>query len=331
MRRKLWFALFPIAILAVACGGGDSTSGKGLTKVTLMLDWTPNTNHTGFYVARDKGWYKEAGLDVEIVEPASGGVGQVVGAGKVEFGVSNAEEVVAARAEGVPVVSISAIIQHNTSSFLSLTKDGITRPKDMAGKTYGGFGGPLEIALVRKLVSCDGGDPEKVKFVEVGNVDYLVGMERGQYNFVWIFDGWETIQYREVEQKAVSTIPLRSFQSCIPDWYSPLVITSESLMKQKPEVVRKFMDATARGFEYAISNPDDAAAVLLKAAPELDKQLVTSSEKYLASRYVDSGRQWGKQDADVWTKFEQFLRDAGLTTKKVDTSAAFSNDFLPKR
>ena len=319
-----------VLVGAAACGDDDNGDG-GLKKVTVMLDWTPNTNHAGIYLAKEKGWYKDAGLDVEIIEPAAGGVEQVVAAGKADFGISVQEQVMPARAQGVPIVSIAAIQQHNTSSLMALAKSGIARPRDLAGKTYGGFGGALETAIVKKLVTCDGGDASKVKFVEVGDVDYLIGMEQGAYDFVWIFDGWDGIRATEVEQKQVASIPFIKYSQCIPDWYTPLIITNESHIKSQPDMVKKFMQATAKGYDEAMANPQASADALLKNAPELDKALVNASAKYLATRYVDKGRQWGLQDTEIWSGFAKFLKEAGLLDKDVDTKAAFTNEFLPKK
>ncbi len=330
-RTLLLAALVAIgaAFATVACG--DDENSKGPTKVTLMLNWTPNTHHSGIYLAKEKGWYAEAGLDVEIVEPATGGVEAVVGAGQADFGISIQESVIPARAEGIPIVSIGTILQHNDSSLIALASENIRRPKDLEGKTYGGFGGALETALINRLVSCDGGDPSKVKFVEVGNIDYLAGMEGNQFDFVWVFDGWDTIRYKDVANKQVTTLPFVNYLSCIPDWYTPLIITNENMIKKDGETVRKFMEATARGYEAVRNNPAEGAAALLKAAPELDKKLVDLSAVYYQGRYADKDRAWGVQDRQIWVDFEEFLRTAKLTEKKVDSTKAFTNDYLPKK
>lgn len=332
----LRFVGLAAALIALAGCSGDSASpapGTGtnqpLTDVTVILDWTPNTNHTGLYVARDKGWYEEQGLNVTIIQPGSTDAIQAVAGGQAQFGVSVQESVIPAREQGVPVASIAAIIQHNTSSLMSLATDGIQRARDLGGKTYGGYGGPLESALIRKLVQCDGGDPDAVKFVEVGNVDYLVGMDQDRFDVAWIFDGWDGIRAEQIEHKAINNIRLADHFDCIPDWYTPLLVTSESMIKDQPDVVRRFMAATAKGYAYAMTNPDDAASILLAAAPELDAQLVRLSAKYLSTRYVDAGRQWGLQDAAVWQRFEAFLREAGLTQQPVDVASAYTNEFLP--
>ena len=327
----LLIAAFAMAGLSLSMAGcGDDDDGAELTNVTFMLDWVPNTNHAGIYIAKEMGWYEEAGLNVRIVEPGESVVEQVVAAGSAEFGISVQESVIPARAAGVPIVSIAAIIQHNTSSLMSLAEDGIEQPGDLAGKTYGGFGGPLESALVKTLTECGGGDPESVKFVEVGQAEYLDGMDRDQYDFVWIFDGWDGVRATELVGAEVNFLHFIDYVDCIPDWYTPLIITSEALIADDPDTVRALIEATARGYDYAQDNPEEAARILLDAVPELDEALVERSAQYLASRYVAPGRQWGLQDQEIWERFEAFLRDSGLTDSEVDVSAAYTNEFLPE-
>lgn len=330
-----------LALVAAACGGSNSSGtsassknadGKAATKtqkVTLVLDWTPNTNHGGIYLAAAKGYYQAAGLDVDIIQPDQNGAVPQMVAGNADFAISYAEGVIPARAEGVPVVSLGAIIAHNTSSLVAPADRGITRPKDLEGKTYGGFGGELENALVKELVRCDGGDPSKVRFVEVGNVDYRVGFDNKAFDFVWVFDGWDVINIRDIGGQALTTLPFAKYSSCIPDWYTPLIATTEKTIKDRPDLVRKFMAATTKGYQDAMADPAAAAAALLAAAPESSKDLVTRSAQYLASRYAPDPKSWGHQDPKVWSNFEAWLRGQGITKDQVDTTKAFTNDFLP--
>ncbi len=318
--------LVALGLIVAACGDDEPDEP---TSVTFMLDWTPNTNHAGVYIAKAKGWYEEAGLDVEIVEPGAGGVDQTVAAGAAHFGISVQENVIPAREQGLPVVAIAAVIEHNTSSLIALAEDGIEGPGDLAGKTYGGWGGALESALISKLVECGGGDPATVEYAVIGNVDYIVGMEQDDYDFVWIFDGWDGIRYTEVLERDVSFVRFIDHTDCIPDWYTPVIITNESLIADDPDLIEAFMEATARGYRYAIENPEEAAEILLEAAPELDEALVEASAAYLASRYTSDPDNWGRQELEVWTRFESFLREAGLTESAIDVEDAFTNDFLP--
>lgn len=314
------------ALLLAACGGGDE-----LRPATLMLNWTPNTHHAGIYAARAQGWYEDAGIDLSIVEPAAAGAAAVVAAGSAEFGVSQAESLLPARLAGADAVSIATLLPHNDSSLMALAGEGVARPRDLEGKTYGGYGGSLERELIDTLVACDGGDPARVEFVEVGNIDYLAGMDQDRFDFVWVFEGWDALRAREIEGRALDSLAFVDYGHCIPDWYTPILIAGGALIGDDPELVRDFLDATTRGYEYAIANPDEAARMLLAAAPELDRELVIASARYHAVRYREEGRPWGVQRRSVWVRFEEFLRASGLTDAPADVDAAFTNDFLPGR
>lgn len=336
-RLRLLVVALAAGLLAVAAcssgggsgDGGDDAAGDGGTRdVTLMLNWTPNAQHAGIYAAQALGYYEDAGIDLTIVEPSETGVEPVVAQGDADFGLAQAESLLPARAAGVPVVSIATLLPHNDSSLMALADSGIERPRDLEGATYGGYGGALETELVKRLVECDGGDPDRVDFVEVGNVDYLTGMQRGRFDFAWVFNGWDALAAEEVEGVDVDTIPFIDHLDCIPDWYTPLVLTSESMIQDDPELVRDFLAATARGYQVAVDDPQQAADLLLEAVPELDRDLVEASTAYHASRFIEPGQAWGHQEAQVWSDFGDFLVEAGLLDEPVDTDAAFTDAFL---
>jgi len=326
--------LFLAAGLLAACGGGDPDpveqgSDGDLRSVTLMLNWTPNAQHDGIYLAQAEGLYEEQGIDLEIVEPGEEGSDVAVGTGAADFGISQAESLLPAREQGVPVVSIATLFPVNDSTLMALGDEGIASPADLEGTTYGGYGGALETELISRLVECDGGDPDAVETVEVGNVDYLAGLEQDRFDFVWVFEGWDALRAREVEGADISTIPFRDFDDCIPNWYTPIVITGEQVLADDPELVDGFLAATAEGYALAEEDPPVAADALLAAAPELDEQLVRASAEYHAPLFTEGGGDWGVQEEVVWTDFEVFLREAGLTTDEVDVTDAFTNDHLP--
>lgn len=316
--------LLAAALLLAGCSAGAQET-EGPRPVTLMLNWTPNTHHAGIYAALENGWYAEAGLDVEILEPAEAGADQAVGTGQAQFGISQAESLLPARAAGVPVVSIATLLPSNDSSLMTLAGDGISSPRDLEGKVYGGYGGALETELISRLVECDGGDPATVEFVEVGDVDYLGGLEQDRFDAVWVFEGWDVLRAREVEGADVASIPFDEHLDCIPDWYTPILVTSEDLIAEDPELVADFTQATARGYELAVSEPRQAADLLLEAVPELDRELVEASADYHAERF---GSPWGVQREEVWAEFATFVQEAGLTETEVDAGEAFTNQFL---
>ncbi len=320
-----------VAVVAACSGGGgtDEAASEGREEVTVVLEWSPNTNHSGVYLAQAQGWYAEAGLDVEIIEPGDAGSLQILGAGKADVAFTVQEELVPARAEGVPVVGIGAVIEHNTSSLLSLAEDGITRPAELAGHSYGGFGGQLETALVERMVECDGGDPEAVRFAEVGEADYRLGLTRDQYDAVWIFDAWDGIRLGDIEGLDTETIPFIDYEECIPDWYTPMLATSEEEIDERPEAISTFMEVTARGYREAMVDPQASADALVAAVPDVDPELVAMSSEYLSTRYSEDPERWGQMDEERWTEFVDFLVDAGLIDEPIDVEAAYTNRFLP--
>lgn len=340
MNRRPSLLVAAVAALALgslaACSSDGSSSGSGsdggsgtdLEQFTVVLDWTPNTNHAGMYLAKANGWYEDAGLDVRFVEPGEAGSLQVLAADKADVAVSVQEELIPARAAGLPVRSVAAILQHNTSSLLSLADDGIERPRDLEGKTYGGFGGQLEQALLEKLIACDGGDPSKLRSVDVGEADYRIGLERDQYDAVWIFDGWDGIRLQQ-EGVDTSTIPFIEHEDCIPDWYTPLLATSETVEDERSDDLTAFMAATARGYQAAMEDPAAASEALLGQTEDLDPELVTASSEYLATRYADDPAAWGQQDAEIWDGFADFLLEAGLIEQAIDVDGAWTDEYLP--
>lgn len=296
------------------------------TKATVLLDWTPNTNHTGLYVARDKGYYKEQGLDVSIVGPLEGGVAQLVAAGKADFGVSYQEEVTNARVAGIPVKAIAAVIQHNTSGFASPVEKGIKTPQDFEGKKYGGWGSPMEEAMLKALMEKHGADFKKVQMVNIGSADFFSTVKK-DVDFEWIYWGWTGI---EAEQRGIKLnyIKLTDEDPAL-DYYTPVLIASEKTLSEKPELVKKFLKATSQGYEYAIAHPEEAATVLTTAVPELNKNLVLASQKYLAKEYQADAPRWGEMKESVWRTYADWMFSRKLIEKNIDPKAAFTNEFLP--
>lgn len=293
MSKRILLVLTLVAMLLASCGAkATPTPTPGPMKATLSLDWVPNTNHTGFYVALDKGWYKEQGIDLDIQIPSDPAAAlKQVAFGHTEFGVSFQEEVTIARSQDIPVVSLAAIIQHNTSAFASLKENNITRPKDFEGKTYASYGLPLEQAVIKGLMACDNADFGKLTFVDVG-FDAFPALLGGRVDIAWIFLAWDGVQ-AQIKGYELNTIPL--YGSCVPDYYTPVVIAGEKTIQEKADLVRRFMAATAKGYEYAIAHPAESAEILLKYAPESDPELIRRSQEWLSPRYKADAPRWASR------------------------------------
>jgi ABC-type nitrate/sulfonate/bicarbonate transport system substrate-binding protein len=309
-----------------ASAAASQVPAKTVTNVKVVLDWTPNTNHTGLYVAKDQGYFEQEGLNVEIVQPGEGGAEAIVASGSAEFGVSVQENITQARLQGVPIVSIGAIIQHNTSGFASPVAKNIKSPKDFEGKTYGGYGAPSEKAVIDSLMQTEKADINKVKIVNIGEADYFTAVKR-DIDFAWIYYAWTGVD-AELRNEPLNMIYLTKFSDKL-DYYTPVLATNEKMIKEKPEVVKAFMAAVSKGYQYAIDKPEDAANILLKAAPDLDKKLVVASQKWLSTRYKDDAPRWGEQKREVWDNYATWMLDHKLLEKKLDVDTAFTNEFLP--
>jgi ABC-type nitrate/sulfonate/bicarbonate transport system substrate-binding protein len=337
--RLAGLAVLVGVLVLAACGGGggrpeatgssDAGGSADARPLTLMLNWTPNAHHVGIYAAQAQGWYADAGLDVTIVEPADAGVEQAVAAGAAQIGLAQAESLLPARAAGVPVVSVATVLPVNDSALFALAADGITRPRDLEGTRYGGFGGALEAEIISRLVACDGGDPSAVQLVTLGNVDYLAGMQADQFDVAWVFSGWDVLRASQVEGVEVTQIRFADWAQCLPNWYTPLVLASEQTLSENPDLVRDFLAATSRGYDLAAEDPALAARLLTEQVPELDPALVQASVAYYAPLFRLPGRPWGVQDEATWVEFADVLTEAGGLATPVDGASAFTDAMLP--
>jgi len=330
--QKYKILILTLGIIGILCllfvvGCGTTKSTDGLEQITITLDWTPNTNHTGLFIAKDKGFYEAEGLNVDIIQMSGSTVEQLVASGKSHFGVSYQEAVTFARTSSIPVVSIATVIQHNSSGFASLKDKGIETPRDFEGKRYGGWGSPIEEATIKALMDKFDADFEKVEIMTTGAADFFVISER-EADFSWIFFGWDGVA-AELKGIELNYIDLGKTDPAL-DYYTPVLITSEGLIENNPALVERFMKATAKGYSLAIEDPQEAGEILLNNAPELDRELVMGSQVWLQDKYQAEAEIWGLQKKEVWERYAAWLYDRQLLERELDVDKAFTNDFLRK-
>ena len=325
MLNKLSNYIIPFLFIALLFSGGCAASEE---KITVSLDWTPNTNHTGLYAAIHQGYYEEEGLNVEIIQPPEGTAETVVAADQAQFGVGYQESVTFARLEDMPIVSVATVIQHNTSGFASVKEKGIASPADFEGKRYGGWGSPVEKATLKALMNKYDAEVEKVEIITSGDMDFFAASEK-DIDFAWIFEGWTGIEAR-IRGIELNYIDLGQENEAL-DYYTPVIITNEKNINENPDIVRAFMRATTKGYEYSIENPEAAAEILLENAPELDRTLVIESQKYLSDKYQAEAEQWGIQKEEVWQNYTDWLFENDLIEIKIDVKSAFTNEFIPEK
>ena len=311
-----------ILVLVVSCGKSKSNQ-----KIKIVLDWVPNTNHTGLYVAKDLGYFKEEGLDVEIVQPPEGSTTALIGAGGAEFGISFQDTLAKsfAKENPVPVTAVAAILQHNTSGIISLKEKGIDSPKKLEGKKYATWEDNIEQAILKKLVTDDKGDFSKVKLIPYTITDVVTGLKT-DVDAVWVYYAWDGIA---TERAGLQTnfLKIRDYGEEL-DYYSPVIIANNDFLKKNPEIAKKVLKAIKKGYEYAMKNPEESAKILVKNSPELDINLVTASQKWISKEYQSDAKEWGIIDENRWNRFYEWLYKNKAVEREIPKDFGYSNEYL---
>ena len=331
MHKKI-LAVGLAAVMTVGAAGSMTVSAADneTEKITFVLDWTPNTNHTGLYVAESLGYFEDQGLEVEIVQPPEGGADALVASGRAQFGVSFQDSMAPGVAgdNALPTTAVAALIQHNTSGIISRKGEGMDTPKGMEGKKYATWDGPIEVAMIQNVVEQDGGDFSKVEMIPSTVTDEVSALESGSVDAIWIFYAWAGVKF-ELTGAETDYFAFKDINPVF-DYYTPVVIANNEFLEEEPETAKKFLTALRDGYEYAIENPQEAADILCEAAPELDPELVLASQEYLKDQYKAEVSQWGYIDPERWNAFYEWLNENGLTEAEIPENVGFSNDYLPE-
>lgn len=345
IKKLTAIAVMMTALVLTACGGNkdnppatgenkesevssDTAEKSGESKdITLVLDWTPNTNHTGIYVAKEKGYFDEAGLNVTVVQPPDSGATDMVASGQAQFGIEFQDTMAPALASDnpLPITAIAAVLQHNTSGLVSLKEKGIDSFGKLAGHSYATWDSPTEQAILKTLVEKDGGKWGDVKLISTYVEDIVAGLN-ADIDSVWIYAGWDKIK---LEMEGIDhNFLLFKDSDPVFDYYSPVIVANNDFLSSDADTAKAFIAALKKGYEDAAADPAGAADILLKAAPELDEALVKKSQEYLSTQYVADAASWGVIDLKRWNRFYTWLNDNDLVEVKLPENAGVSTDYL---
>lgn len=331
MKKKILSVLIAgcMMLSMTACQGKQENEGKK-EKITFVLDWTPNTNHTGLYVAQEKGYFEKEGLEVEIVQPPEDGADALVASGKAQFGVSFQDTMApgVSGEDALPITAVAALVQHNTSGIVSRKGEGMDRPKGLEGKKYATWDAPIEKAMLKNVVEQDGGDFNKVQLIPSTVTDEVSALKSKSVDAIWIFYAWAGVA---TELAGLKT-DYFAFKDINPifDYYTPVVIGNNDFLEKEPETAKKFLKALKKGYEDAIKDPKEASGILCGAAPELDEELVLASQEYLKDQYLAEVDRWGYIDPNRWNAFYNWLNENGLVENEIPENTGFSNEYLPE-
>lgn len=334
------FAIAAVGALALAGCSADSPAsdeGSGGHAVSIALDWSPNTNHTGIYVAQELGYFEEAGLDVEILPYASTPVAQLVSAGEADFGIVGQSDVQTARASGLDVVSVYSIVQSDTGRLVYLEdRDDISSPADLDGTVFGGFGVPLYTAFMQSTIQGAGG---KGEFDEVMlDTGAYEALKNGSIDFTSSVMTWEDVE-AEIEGHPYASFRYQDYG--VPEQQAIGIASSDAYLEQNHDDADAFVKAVQKGFQYAIDNPDEASELLIQANEDTlgtASELVHKSTELMATDgfYFAEGVTLGAAVPEYWDALGDyiiehgFLVDAGgaTITEAPDWSEYYTNEFV---
>lgn len=298
------------------------------TSVSLALDWYPNANHAGLYLAQDRGYFNEAGLAVDIYTPADPAAAlQTVGAGRDTFGISYHSEILFARDQEVPVVSVAALVQHPLNCLMMLEDSDIERPADLVGRTVGTAGLPSDDAYLQTMLEYDGASIDEVEVVNVG-FDLLPAVLSGRVDAV--IGAYWTHETILAEQQGTPVRYLRVEEWGVPDYYELVLTAGEPTIADQGDVISAFLDALQQGYNDAIADPDAALDVLLAVSPDLNEEVEREGLQLLIPLWTSGGEvAFGTQTAGRWDAFGTWMKEQGLLDEDVDVAAVWNGDLLP--
>ncbi|MBC3787149.1 ABC transporter substrate-binding protein [Spirosoma utsteinense] len=306
--------------------------------IRLALDWTPNTNHTGFYVALAKGLYKKAGLDIEIILPDKDNYqltpAKRVASGQADLAITPSESIISFQTNGVPLVAVAAVLARDASAIVTLKQSGIDHPRQLDGKVYASYGARYEDEIVRQMIQNDGGRGQFVSH-QPARLDIWQSLLTNEADATWIFLPWEGVE-ADIKGIELNQFLLDDYE--IPYGYSPVLAAHRDWTDQNADALRQFMEAASAGFRFAVEDSDEAARLLIETAkhPTLkNRNFVEQSQQLASGYYLDGEGQWGFMHRNVWASFANWLTrnhliadKEGELVQRIDPANLFTNEFL---
>lgn len=326
---KILVGLLLLVIMLVGCSNDKSSQKNGqseLEKISIMLDWYPNAVHSALYVAKEKGYFEEQGLDIEIQMPAdTNDPLKLAATEKVDLAISYQSQVVQSRAEGIPVVSVAAYVRHSLDSIMMKKEAGINSPKDLEGKSVGYPSTVITEAVIKTMVEHDGGDFSKVKMIDVG-WDLIPAVATNKVDAIG--GGYINHELVLLNKEGYEMEALRLNDYGVPDNYELVIVAGEKTFNKKKASIEKFWQAVTKGQQFVKENSEAGLQILLaneNADSILDAEVEIESLKILLPLMEDEGVPFGYQEEESWQNVTNWLYETGVIDTKVEPQQFVQN------
>jgi putative hydroxymethylpyrimidine transport system substrate-binding protein len=332
-RSALLAAAVAVALMLgiAACGGGeDATTGSASNPepFTLDLDWYVNPDHAGIYSALDRGFFEQAGLDVQPQVPSDPSAPiKEVAAGRADLAVSYEPEVLLAQDKGLDVEAVAAVVDRPLTSLISLPKAGIANASDLDGKTVGTAGIPYQSDYLETILQTGGLPTSAAREVNVG-LNLLPAVIGGRVDA--ILGGFRNIEGVDLRLRGLDPRIVPVDQLGVPTYDELVLVARKSTVDEHPEAIRSFIAALAMGTSYATAHPQEAANAVLEAGKGLDPMQTRAEVGATLPLLAPSeGQPYGYLDPDQWRAYANWMAQHDLISSAPPTSDVLTNELLP--
>ena len=278
-----------MALAAAGCGGSGEGAGNGAGEpVTIALDYAPNANYLGIYVALDKGYFADEGIRPKILPYANTPAETLIKSGKADLAISYPPDVVINRSQGLKYKAVAALVAGNTTELVVLAGSKYRRPAQLSGRLYGGFGIQSDKALITEIMKRDGATDPKFRQVVI-NTAALEALKSGRVDYTAIFAGIDDVQAAKMGIR-LRGFPYREYLGEAGNYPNAVYVAADETISSRKEAMKGTLAALARGYEYAAANPDEAARILIDANQATlgrDRAITIATSRVASKQFLD--------------------------------------------
>ncbi|UQD71601.1 ABC transporter substrate-binding protein [Bradyrhizobium japonicum] len=320
-------ALTNVLIVASCALGSWTSTATAQTAVTFQLNWTAGGANAGFAAALGEGFYKAAGLDVTIVQGnGSGNTAQLVASGRSQLAYADAVAVSQLIAKGAPMKVVATIYQSNPNEVSALTKSGVKSINDLKGKKVGVPAGSSQTTMMPLFLKANGLKEADMTMINMPVAAMVPSLLQGQVDA--ILGSMDSYQI-QLEQQGATLDNYRFADYGVPT-VSTSIFASDSFIKDNPDVLKKFIGASLKGWSFALDNPDKAVKDLKAVFPDLNEKLATAELAAITPLFCSGGAKFlGKAEDAHWTRTQALLSEVKLLPEGQDPKSYYTNAYLP--